>query len=269
MKAVVCGLSDNQFINNNFFILHFNWEASLKEAPRAGQFFMMKPLRSSVFLQRPISVFEYNEEQKTLKFLIATRGAGTRELSELKSGDEVFLTGPIGNAWADFLPGGGASGKVKGRVALVSGSVGIAPLAALAAENQSFDFHMYSGFRYGFCLKEEENAVLGSGINAKKIVVTAEDGINAHSGLVTDYLDDIESYDVLFGCGSVLMLRALKKKCEAKNIPCFISMESRFACGVGACLGCSIKTVNGNRCCCKHGPIFPAKDIIFDELNDE
>ena len=276
MTAIVCGLSANQHINNNFFILHFIWDNP--EKPKAGQFFMMKPLHSSVFLQRPISVFEYNEEEKTLKFLITARGKGTRELSELKPGDNVFLTGPLGNAWADFLPkeetsseviNGASSEASRGKTALVSGSVGIAPLAALAAEKPECDFDLYAGFKYGFCLKEEENAVLGGGLNAKKIIVTAEDGMNAPSGIVTDFLDDIERYNMVFGCGSIPMLRALKKKCETNNVPCFISLESRFACGVGACLGCSIKTVKGNRCCCKDGPIFPAKDIIFDELNNE
>ena len=262
MTADVHELIDNQFINDNFFILHFKYDNPA--VPRAGQFFMMKPVRSSVFLQRPISVFEYDEETKTLKFLITRRGRGTQELSELRPGDKVFMTGPLGNAWADFLP---KSETVK--AAFVSGSVGIAPLAALAAEKPDLSFDLYAGFKYGFCLKEEENAVLGHGVNAGKIVTTAEDGVNANCGLVTDFIDNMESYDVIFGCGSVQMLQALRKKCDTKKDSCFISMESRFACGVGTCLGCSINTVKGNRCCCKHGPIFPMKDIIFDGLSNE
>ena len=255
MTAKACDLAAIQTINNEFFILHFNWE---NDAPRAGQFFMMKPLQSAVLLQRPISVFEYNKEQKILKFLIAKRGKGTIELSQLRPGDKVFLTGPLGNAWTDFLP-------EDGKAALVGGSVGIAPLAALVAEKPDYDFHFYAGFREGFWNKDEENAFLGQAVNAKKVVIAAEDGIKALTGRITDFLDQSENYGVVFGCGPTQMLYVLQKKRETKKGACFISLESRFACGVGACLGCSIKTVNGNRCCCKHGPIFPAGDVFFDE----
>jgi len=254
VTSTTCELFINQKINDELFILQFSWEHI---APKAGQFFMLKPSRGSVFLPRPISVFEYNEQQKTLKFLIAKRGQGTNELSQLQGGDKVLLTGPLGNSWSDFLP-------ENGRAALVGGSVGIAPLSALVAEKRDFTFHFYAGFRQGFNSKDEENAAMGQGANAQKIVITAEDGKNAVFGRITDLLNEPESYDVVFGCGPLPMLNALKKKCESKNTPCFISMENKFACGVGACLGCTIRTVNGNRCCCKHGPIFPAGDIIFD-----
>jgi len=253
--STVCELISNTKINEEFFILQFFWELP---APKAGQFFMMKPFRSNVFLQRPISVFEYNSQNKILKFLIAIRGKGTLELSELQPGDKVYLTGPIGNSWSDFLP-------ENGKVALVGGSVGIAPLTALVAERQDFNFHFFAGFRQGFRGKEEENAIIGFGVNAKKVVVTAEDGRNALIGRVTEFLYHPEDYDLIFGCGPMPMMNALKKKCEEKNVPCFLSLESRFACGVGACMGCTIQTKNGNRCCCKHGPIFPAGEVIFDE----
>ena len=219
---------------------------------------MIKPDRSSVYLPRPISIFEYNTSTNILKFLIAIKGKGTEELSLLNEGEKVRLTGPLGNSWADFLP-------ENGKAALVGGSVGIAPLSALVAEKPSYFFHFFAGFRQGFPGKEEENAIMGHGVNAKKLVITAEDGKNALIGRIVDFIYEPETYDVIFGCGPTPMLHALKKKAESKNIPCFLSMESRFACGVGACLGCTIRTVNGNRCCCKHGPIFPAGDIIFDE----
>jgi len=255
MTSAACELISNQSIKDEFFILKFAWD---HQSPKAGQFFMIKPLRSAVFLQRPISVFGYNANQKTLKFLIAVRGRGTQELSEMQPGDKAVLTGPLGNSWADFLPD-------NGKAALVGGSVGIAPLAALAAEKPDFYFHFFAGFREGFRGKEEENIIIGGGVNAKKIVITAEDGRNALIGKIVDFLYEVQNYDVVFGCGPMPMLRALKKKCESKNVHCYLSLESRFACGVGACLGCTIKTINGNRCCCKDGPIFPAGELIFDE----
>ena len=254
-SSLVCELLRNIPINEEYFVLQFNWE---KPAPRAGQFFMLKHLRASVFLPRPIGIFEYNKEQKIVKFLISKKGKGTKELSSLHPGEKVQLTGPLGNAWADFLP-------ESGRAALVGGSVGVAPLAALVAEKPDFEFHFFAGFRLGFSDKEEENAIMGTAVNAKKLVISAEDGRNALIGRIVDFIFEPESYDVIFGCGPVPMLRALKNKCSSKDIPCFISLENRFACGLGACLGCTVHTINGNRRCCKDGPIFRAEEVIFDE----
>jgi NAD(P)H-flavin reductase len=242
-------------VNTEFFILNFNWNSY---TPRAGQFFMLKPERGSVFLPRPISIFEYNASQNSLKFLVAKRGKGTEELSQILAGEKVRLTGPFGNAWADFLP-------ESGKAALVGGSTGVAPLAALVAENPGYHYHFYAGFKNGFREKEEENAFLGLAVNAKKIIVTAEDNRNALGGRIVDYLFEPQNYNVIFACGSVPMLQAVKKKCVSKNVPCYLSLESRMACGTGACLGCTIKTVRGNRRCCADGPIFSAGDVLLDE----
>jgi dihydroorotate dehydrogenase electron transfer subunit len=166
--SLLCELSSIFHINNENFILEFNWHYT---PPKAGQFFMIQPERSSVFLPRPISVFEYSTQQNYVKFLIVKVGKGTEELSQLQTGDKVRLTGPFGNSWAEFLP-------ENGRAALVGGSAGVAPLAALMAEMPEYNFHFFAGFKNGFKNKDEENAMLGSAINAKKLIITAEDGVN-------------------------------------------------------------------------------------------
>jgi len=253
-KSLICELLSNSNINEEYFVLQFHWE---DPTPKAGQFFMLKHLRGSVFLPRPIGIFEYNSEQKIVKFLISRKGKGTLELSQLNTGEKVQLTGPLGNAWVDFLPN-------SGKVALVGGSAGVAPLAALVAEKPGFNFHFFAGFRQGFIKKEQENAVLGAAIKSKELVISAEDGKNALTGRIIDFIAEPENYDAIFGCGPTLMMQSLKQKCEEKNVPCFLSLENRFACGVGACLGCTVHTVNGNRRCCKDGAIFPANEVLFD-----
>ena len=179
-------------------------------------------------------------------------------MSKMQSGEFAELIGPLGNTWADYLP-------ESGKVALVGGSVGIAPLAALVAEKPDFFFHFYAGFKFGFREKEEENMMLGAAVNAKKIVITAEDGRNALIGNIVDFIFEPQNYDAIFSCGSLQMLKAVKKKCSTKDIKCYLSMESRMACGIGACLGCTVRTKKGNRSCCADGPIFPAEEINFDE----
>ena len=255
IKSVECEVVSNTSITDEYFLLKFRWEYA---APKAGQFFMLKPLRCSTFLPRPISICEFNPEQKIITFLISRRGRGTIELSQLSNGEKVLMTGPAGNCWADFLPEGA------GKIGLVGGSAGVAPLAALVAEKPDVNFHFFAGFRQGFREKEEEDAILGAALRAKKLVISAEDGRNALIGRIIDFIAELESFDSIFGCGPSAMMNALKKKCESKNIPCFLSLESRLACGVGACYGCTISTVNGNRRCCKEGPIFPAGEVIFD-----
>jgi NAD(P)H-flavin reductase len=253
-KSLLCELAANIKINSEIFILHFFWNGP---PPKAGQFFMLKPERTSVFLCRPISIFEYDQSKNLIKFLIMKKGQGTEELSQIRQGERARLTGPLGNTFSEFL-------STNEKIALVGGSAGVAPLAALIAEKATYQFHFYAGFKNGFEKKEEEKAVLGSALNVQKLVITAEDGKNAIKGRVIDFIEP-ENYDVVFACGSTPMIKAVKEKVLTKNIPLFVSMESRMACGTGACLGCTIRTKSGNKRCCADGPIFPAGDIIFDE----
>jgi len=299
---MVCELVNNISINEEIFRLDFVWQsaqiklaASKASAPRAGQFFMIKPKQSSVFLGRPISVARWEPaatdqdfirrkaqgkktpyqryltgkylESDTVSFLIARRGQGTRELAAMHTGDEAELIGPLGNAWADFLPL--AKDGDKKPIALIGGGIGIAPLNALLLETilretSEYRFDLYAGFRTGFKNDEEKFALLGACIEANKIVIATEDGTDGHKGLIPDFLEP-EHYAAVCACGPEPMLKAVAAKCKAAGVPCFISMERRMACGVGACLGCTVKTVSGNRRCCADGPIFKADEVIFDE----
>jgi len=256
---LISELISKNLINDEYFTLLFTWKGAV---PKAGQFFMIKPVRGSCFLPRPFAVFDYFPDNKTVKFLICRNGKGTMELGLLNPGDNVQLTGPMGNCWEEFLPKGAS---FKGKAALVGGSAGVAPLAALVSQKPDCYFHFFAGFKKGFREKEHENAIMGAAVRAQKFSISAEDGGNALNGKIVDFIFEPESFDVIFGCGPMAMLNALRKKCDAKNVPCFVSLESRFACGAGVCHGCTIHTINGNRRCCKDGPIFPAADINFNE----
>lgn len=254
-KSLLCELTSNSRVNSEVFIMHFAWNGT---HPKAGQFFMVKPRQSGVFLPRPISVCEFNPAQSSVKFLIAKRGKGTEELARMQTGEKAELTGPLGNTWEEFLP-------ESKNAALIGGGAGIAPLIALTSEKPDCNFHFYAGFRHGFREKEEENAMLGFASNAKKLVVTAEDGRNALSGRIVDFFFEPQNYDAVFACGPQPMLKAVVEKCRKKNVSCFVSMEKLMACGVGACFGCTVSTKNGNRRCCADGPIFNAGELYFDE----
>jgi len=286
-RSARCELIYNDFISKDIFRLVFIWPESAQgrsAAPKAGQFFMIKPERSAVFLGRPISVADWQPAVKdnsrirkklrgnkspyqmyltekyldsdTVTFLIARRGRGTLELAAMRTGEAAELTGPLGNAWADFLP---KAGKGTIPVALVGGGIGLAPLSALLREEPpGYTFDLYAGFRTGFALL----GMVFSGTG--NIIIATEDGKTGHKGLIPDFLEP-EKYAAVCTCGPEPMLKAVAAKCRAASVPCFVSLERRMACGVGACLGCTVRTVNGNRRCCADGPIFNAEDVIFDD----
>jgi NAD(P)H-flavin reductase len=201
---------------------------------------------------------EWKGASRMVKFLIARQGKGTEELSLMRAGEEALLTGPLGNAWDAFLP-------AEGKTALIGGGLGLAPLAALVAEKPDYGFHFYAGFKHGFIDKREEAAMLGAAVHAEKLIIAAEDGKNAPQGIIVDFIDWSAEYSSLFACGPEPMLQAVKARSAKAGIPCFFSMGNRMACGLGACLSCTVRNVKGNRRCCADGPVFPAEELVFDE----
>jgi NAD(P)H-flavin reductase len=72
-------------------------------------------------------------------------------------------------------------------------------------------------------------------------------------------------YSGIFACGPEPMLKEIADRSVACGIPCFVSAERHMACGVGACLGCKVKTTAGSRRCCADGPIFSGEEICFED----
>jgi NAD(P)H-flavin reductase len=184
----------------------------------------------------------------------------------MRTGEEAELTGPLGNAWADFLPRTGAEQAGEGGkpVALIGGGIGIAPLRALFQEAPGFGFAFYAGFKTGFQDMGEKQGLLGPLLLAAgNLLIAAEDGVRGRKGRILDFFDP-GKYAAVCACGPEPMLKAAAERCAALGVPCFVSLERRMACGAGACLGCTVRTVNGNRRCCADGPIFPAREVFFD-----
>jgi NAD(P)H-flavin reductase len=266
MKAkkqnILSALSAKRKIIAGITRLDFEWRGP---PPRAGQFFLVKPVRSSVFLARPLSAA--GRDDNSVCFIAAERGRGTAELAAMYAGEEALLTGPLGNTWSDFIPAGADK-----PLALLSGGIGLAPLAAFYAElleNNFSNFDFFAGFRNG----EDGEKLLSafeSGLPEAILVSEDESGLSASNGrmlkhgLVTDFLD-VEKYAAVFSCGPAPMLRALAIRCRMANIPCFVSLETRMACGTGACLGCSLPVRGGGfKRCCADGPVFNAEEVFFD-----
>jgi NAD(P)H-flavin reductase len=247
-------LLDAGALGGGLFALDFAWPGP---APRGGQFFMIKPDRCSVFLGRPFSAAWWDPARRALRFLAARRGRGTEELLDMRRGEKAELTGPLGNGWDDFLPEGGT-----GAVALVGGGAGVAPLLAFVPLlDGSFPFDFYGGFR--FAVPDLPLFFPAALSRAREAVFAVEEGGGGRKGRIPDFLDPAR-YRAVYACGPEAMLKAVATLCREAGVPCFAGMERRMACGVGACLGCTVRTVQGNRRCCADGPVFPADEVFPD-----
>ena len=211
---------------------------------KPAQFFMLRAWGLDPPLARPMSVFERTEEQ--ISFLYEVRRRGTVLLSRLKPRDEISLFGPLGNGWE----------RSDGRIALIGGGCGIAPLLQTAKTFREVD--LYLGFRDKPFLVETFEK-LGS-----RVVITSESGRGGWMGVVTDGFNPV-GYEVCYACGPRGMLKTLAQICNTAGVPLFVSLEERMACGIGACLGCAVKTTKGILRVCRDGPVFRAEEVIWDD----
>ena len=226
--------------------------------PKPGQFFMLHPVRSNVILGRPISVFHVEKNSlgaTEIQFLILVKGQGTQELCSLQEGDKINLLGPLGNTFV--------KPKLEEKILIVGGGIGVAPVANFAESlrEKSYDFYAsYKSGSYGLDF-----------IKPNKLVITTDEGSVGIKGMLpvalTEEVLKKEKYNVIYACGPLPMLAYIKEIAEKLEIPCFLSMESRMACGVGVCLGCVIETTEGKKRCCKDGPVFDSKILKFERKN--
>lgn len=226
----------NKRLSRDFFLMR----AECRDKPVAGQFYMLRAWSSYPVLSRPVSVYDCDGNGVT--FLYKLVGEGTEIFSRLTTGDEITLQGPYGNGFP----------IVDGKIALVGGGVGIAPLflTAKRLKENGCDVDVFLGFSDEALLIDEYRK-------------TADSVVSDVGGYITDKIEP-DGYDFIYTCGPVIMMRTLYEKCAAQNVAerLYVSMENRMACGLGACLVCSCKTKSGNKKVCKDGPVFEAGEVF-------
>ena len=222
---------------------------------KPGQFISVYSNDKSRVLPRPISICEIDREQGKLRIVYRVVGKGTEEFSKALAGDTFEILGPLGNGF----PLEKAKGK---RVLMVGGGIGVPPMLQTAKEAEA-EAVIVSGYRNSDLFLKEELE------NAGSLYIATEDGSVGTKGNVLDAIreNDIQA-DVMFACGPTPMLRALKQYAEEKNMPCWISMEEKMACGIGACLACVCQSKNvdahshvHNKRICKDGPVFLSTEV--------
>lgn len=212
-----------------------------------GQFYMLRAWDKEPILWRPISIYDYDENK--ISFLYQVVGQGTEIIAKLMPGDEIKLMGSFGNGFPVK--------ELSGKVALVVGGIGIAPMLPVLKTLENCTTDLYAGFR------DDVYAIDEMKDYANSVHISTESGRVGHKGYVTD-LFNAADYDVVLCCGPEVMMNKVIKQCNEAGIKLYVSMEKHMACGVGACLVCTCKTTSGNKRTCKDGPVFLGSDVIID-----
>lgn len=222
---------------------------------KPGQFVSLYSGNGACLLPRPISICEINSEKTALRLVYRVVGKGTAEFSDMKSEDKIKVLGPLGNGYT-----------LKNKTAiLAAGGIGVPPIVELAKnlkKQYNCILNIVAGYRSELFLYEELKKY-------GNVYVSTEDG---SFGVKGNIMDAIREYsiegDMIYACGPMPMLRAIKKYAEEKNIEAQISLEERMACGIGACLGCVCKTKNrdehtnvNNTRICTDGPVFDSRIV--------
>ncbi len=228
----------NQQIDNHIY--HIKIAGKYKGS--MGQFYMLRGWDSyHPILGRPFSIF--NLTSQSISFLYKVIGEGTHLLSKLKENDDIRLFGPYGRGFP----------QAKGKVVLIGGGMGLAPLYFAAQEliknNSVESIHIYLGFKEKAILVDYFKKV------SHKLIIDV-------GGLISQKVI-VDNYDYVFACGPEEMLQAIVKQKKSEKTNIFISLERRMGCGLGACLSCTCQTREGNKLTCKDGPVFPGEDIYF------
>ena len=229
------------------------WLQTIRIASEAvpGQFVSVYSNDASRLLPRPISICEINRNSGMIRLVYRVVGKGTEEFSGLCAGDSLDILGPLGNGF-----------PIREKKALlIGGGIGIPPMLELAKQLPG-EKTVVAGYRDETFLMEDFSPYAD-------VFAATEDGSTGTKGTVIDAISENRiTADVIYACGPTPMLRAVKAYAAELGAECWISMEERMACGIGACLACVCKSTEvdehsqvKNKRVCKEGPVFLADDV--------
>ena len=231
---------------------------------KPGQFVQVQaPAAQDTFLRLPISI--NNVEDGLLWLMVQVIGEGTRAIGQMKEGQSLNLVLPLGNGFSIDEFWNTDSRSMRPQVLLVGGGVGIAPLLYAGSVLKS------RGVEPTFLL----GARTASGVLERslfeqigRVLITTEDGSLGTRGFVTQILSDsqiveLSSFSKIMVCGPKPMMIAVARCAKQNGVDCEVSLENMMACGLGACLCCVEKTINGNLCVCTDGPVFNINQLTW------
>ena len=216
-----------------------------------GQFVAVYCTDGSRLLPRPISICEIDRADHAIRLVYRVVGKGTEEFSGYHTGAQLRVVGPLGNGYP----------KKSKRALLLGGGIGVPPILQLAKELEC-EKAIVLGYRDERFLEEEFRA-------QGDVYIATEDGSFGTQGNVLDAIrENGLDGEIIYACGPMPMLRAVKQFAAERGMECWISLEERMACGIGACLGCVCKSTKKdghthvhNKRICTEGPVFRAEEV--------
>ena len=244
MKQSIFQIAENVALTDS--VMRMRLVGDVSHITRPGQFINIK--LDGLYLRRPISVYDKDEESVTIIYKVV--GKGTEQMRRMGVGESLDVLTGLGNGYDVSLAGD--------RPLLIGGGVGVPPLYMLAKSliAEGREVSVILGFNTKsevFC--EEEFRALGA-----KVTVTTADGSYGVRGFVTNAMTESD-YTYFYTCGPEPMLRAVYNATATSGQ---FSFEERMGCGFGACMGCSCKTLYGNKRICKDGPVLVKEEIIWE-----
>ncbi len=251
MKDYIATIVKNERIAENIHAVTFALDEDI--FVRCGQFGNIS-VGGTHLLRRPIAICKV--EGREVTFCYQLKGEGTHKLKTMGVGTRLNVLMPLGNGF--FVE------ENEKRVALVGGGVGVFPLISVLREyTGKKEISAYIGYRNAGAVcgvKEFEKAT-------KFVGVTDDGSYGERMNAVQAFEADLKAGnvpDVVLACGPTPMLRALKALVEKEELPCYVSLEERMGCGIGACLVCVCDVTNGKKArICKDGPVFNVKDVTL------
>lgn len=244
MKQSLWTVTSNEALTATVWRMVLKGDGNSITAP--GQFINIK--LEGLFLRRPISVCDWDADTVTILYKVV--GKGTEQMTRHVPGDILDVLSGLGNGYN--------TAKSGDKPLLIGGGVGVPPLyglcKALVAEGKQPTVIM------GFNTADEAFYVEEFRALSAKVLVATADGSMGTKGFVTDCIKGLD-YSFFYTCGPEPMFRAISK---TVNTPGQYSFEERMGCGFGACMGCSCKTLTGNKRICKEGPVMESEEIIWE-----
>ena len=242
MQNVILEIVENTKVSTDVYKMRL--KGDLSSIKNSGEFVELK--LDGYYLRRPISVCEFGESELVLLYKVL--GHGTLDMSTYEVGRKIDTLVGLGN---------GFDLSKSTKPLLVAGGIGIAPLIGLAKRYN--EIGIKPTLIYG-AAKDSDLVLIDELEKYTTLHITTDDGSKGYKGNPVGFLKENKiEYDYYYSCGPQVMLKYLALH---DNNGC-ISLEARMGCGFGACMGCSIQTVNGPKRVCKEGPVFEASEVIL------